>query len=279
MESQTTDQSALQQRLYSIIFGYETREGRLFDVVLIVVIFASVFAVMLDSVPSISAEYHTWLYFLEWVFTILFTVEYGLRLYSSPSTRGYAFSFYGLIDLFSILPTFIAFLWPGGVYLIVIRILRVLRVFRILKLARYMGEASLLVGALVNARRKIFVFLYALLTLIIIFGSLMFLVEGPENGFDSIPESIYWAIVTITTVGYGDIVPQTVMGQIIAAASMIIGYAIIAVPFGIVSSELITEHSRRQAPPNKSLRVCNNCSNGGHDNDASYCKFCGVELL
>jgi len=278
MQPQDKDRSPLQKRLYDIIFGYETHEGRLFDVVLILTIFASVLAVMLDSVPSISERYHTQLYIMEWVFTVLFTIEYGVRLYCTPSTRGYVFSFYGIIDLFSILPTYIAFLWPGGVYLIVVRILRVLRVFRILKLARYMGEASLLVGALINARRKIFVFLYALLTLIIIFGSLMFLVEGPEHGFDSIPESIYWAIVTITTVGYGDIVPQTVMGQIIAAASMIIGYAIIAVPFGIVSSELITEHSRRQAPPNKSLRVCNNCNSSGHDMDAKFCKLCGVEF-
>jgi voltage-gated potassium channel len=187
-------------------------------------------------------------------------------------------SFFGLIDLFSILPTYIAFLWPGGVYLIVLRILRVLRIFRILKLMRYMGEATLLMRALVGARRKIFVFLYVLLTLIVIFGCLMFLVEGPENGFNSIPHSIYWAIVTITTVGYGDITPHTVLGQFIAAMSMILGYAIIAVPFGIVSAEIISEQQKSVNPERENSRVCNNCDQEGHDRDAKFCKHCGAEL-
>lgn len=271
-------QSPLQKRIYEVIFGYESRAGKLFDVALIVAIFGSVLAVMLDSVPSVNAAFHPQLYFLEWVFTLLFTVEYILRLYSCQSTRGYALSFYGLIDLFSILPTYIAFLWPGGVYLIVIRILRVLRIFRILKLMRYMGEATLLMRALIGARRKIFVFLYSLLTLIIIFGCLMFLVEGPENGFESIPHSIYWAIVTITTVGYGDITPHTVLGQFIAATSMILGYAIIAVPFGIVSSEIITEQQKRHNPVRRHEIECRNCHHAGHDEDANYCKYCGVEL-
>ncbi len=275
----SSNQDLLKKKLYQVIFGYESKSGRLFDVVLIVTIFASVVAVMLDSVASINTRYHEQLALLEWVFTLLFTVEYLLRLYCTPSTRGYAFSFYGLIDLFSILPTYIAFLWPGGVYLIVIRSLRVLRVFRILKLARYVGEASLLLNALVNARHKIFVFLYGLLILIIIFGSLMFLVEGPEHGFESIPHSIYWAIVTITTVGYGDIVPQTAVGQVIAGAAMITGYAVIAVPFGIISSELINEQQkRRESPVDVSLRVCKNCNQGDHDKDAHFCKQCGVAL-
>lgn len=278
MAQQGKAQSPLQRQIYEVIFGYESRAGKLFDLVLIVTIFGSVVAVMLDSVPTINAIYHPQLYFLEWVFTLLFTVEYLLRLYSCKSTRGYALSFYGLIDLFSILPTYIAFLWPGGVYLIVIRILRVLRIFRILKLMRYMGEATLLMRALVGARRKIFVFLYALLTLIIIFGCLMFLVEGPENGFNSIPHSIYWAIVTITTVGYGDITPHTVLGQFIAATSMILGYAIIAVPFGIVSSEIISEQQKQQHPVRRPERACDNCGLSGHDEDARYCKNCGVEL-
>jgi voltage-gated potassium channel len=273
------NQSQFKQKLYQVIFGYESKAGRLFDLVLIITIFASVLAVMLDSVASINTRFHDQLYLLEWVFTVLFTVEYLLRLYCTPSTRGYAFSFYGLIDLFSILPTYIAFLWPGGVYLIVIRSLRVLRVFRILKLARYVGEANLLLNALVNARHKIFVFLYGLLILIIIFGSLMFLVEGPEHGFDSIPHSIYWAIVTITTVGYGDIVPQTPIGQIIAGAAMITGYAVIAVPFGIISSELINEQQKRRDNSDEvSLRVCKNCNQGDHDEDAHFCKQCGVSL-
>lgn len=278
MANQHDTHSPRQKMVYDVIFGYQSKAGKLFDIGLILAIFASVLAVMLDSVPAFNARYHAELYFIEWVFTILFTIEYGLRLYSTPSTRGYAFSFYGLIDLFSILPTYIAFLWPGGVYLIVIRILRVLRIFRVLRLMRYMGEATLLARALLASRRKIFVFLYSLLTLIVIFGSLMYLVEGPENGFTSIPESIYWAIVTITTVGYGDIVPQTALGQIIAATSMILGYAIIAVPFGIVSSEIISEQQKRQHPIRHHTRVCNNCNHKGHDEDANFCKFCGVEL-
>ena len=278
MNRKENEPDSFKEALYSVIFGYESKAGRVFDVILIVTIFVSVLAVMLDSVPSINAEYHHVLYFLEWLFTILFTIEYVLRLYSSPSTRGYAFSFYGLIDLFSILPTYIAFLWPGSVYLIVVRILRVLRIFRILKLMRYMGEASLLMRALMQTRRKIFVFLYSLLTLIVIFGSLMFVIEGPDSGFESIPHSIYWAIVTITTVGYGDITPMTTLGQFIAATVMILGYGIIAVPFGIVSSELINEHQRRQNPDHNQLRACNNCNHSGHDEDANFCKYCGVEL-
>lgn len=278
MSHPDTDQTPLQAKVYEIIFGYDSPAGKVFDVMLILTIFASVLAVMLDSVPTINAQYHGQLYFLEWVFTLLFTVEYGFRLYSSKSTKGYALSFYGLIDLFSILPTYIAFLWPGSVYLIVIRILRVLRIFRVLRLMRYMGEATLLMRALLQARRKIFVFLYSLLTLIVIFGSLMYLVEGNENGFSSIPQSIYWAIVTITTVGYGDIVPQTVLGQIIAATAMILGYAIIAVPFGIVSAEIISEHQKLQGTKRSAPRICNNCNDTGHVEDANYCKNCGVEL-
>lgn len=271
-------QSPFQEKVYEVIFGYESRAGKVFDVVLIVAIFASVLAVMLDSVPAINALYHSQLYFLEWMFTLLFTVEYGLRLYSAKSRKGYAFSFFGIIDLISILPTYIAFLWPGGVFLIVIRILRVLRIFRILRLLRYMGEATLLARALLQARRKILVFLYVLLTLMTIVGSLMYLVEGPENGFTSIPRSIYWAIVTITTVGFGDIVPQTPLGQLIAAISMIMGYAIIAVPFGIVGAEIIGEQQRMQKLQQNDLRICNNCNHSGHDKDAKYCKHCGVEL-
>lgn len=279
MEKTDTEKSSLKETVYNVIFGYESRAGKIFDLVLIMAIFISVMAVMLDSVEGFSASWHEQLYLLEWIFTIVFTVEYAARLWSSPSTKGYALSFYGLIDLFSILPTYIAFLWPGGVYLIVIRILRVLRIFRVLRLMRYMGEATLLMRALLGARRKIVVFLYSLLTLIVIFGSLMYLVEGPENGFSSIPESIYWAIVTITTVGYGDIVPQTSAGQFIAATAMILGYAILAVPFGIVSSEIMTEQQKRQNSAHHHQRVCNNCNHVGHDEDAGYCKHCGAELV
>lgn len=280
MSKSASELSPTQKKLYQIIFGYESEQGKLFDIVLIVTITASVLAVILDSVHSINEEWHGLLYVLEWVFTLLFTVEYALRLYCSPSTKGYAFSFFGLVDLCSILPTYIAFLWPGSVYLIVIRSMRVLRVFRILKLARYMGEANLLVSALLEARHKIFVFLYGLLILIIIFGSLMFLVEGQEHGFDNIPKSIYWAIVTITTVGYGDIAPQTAVGQFIAAAAMVVGYAIIAVPFGIISSEIwnVQQQNQSKQGNHDHLSVCNNCGHVGHDRDANFCNHCGVEM-
>jgi voltage-gated potassium channel len=231
--------------------------------------------VLFDSVESYHQQYGVLLLRLEWFFTVLFTIEYILRLYSTRNLRAYVFSFYGLIDLFSILPTYIAFLFPTVQYLIVIRIMRVLRIFRILKLFRYLGEANLLYTALLGARRKIFVFLFTVLTLIIIFGALMFIIEGPENGFDSIPASIYWAIVTITTVGYGDISPQTPVGQFVASLAMICGYAIIAVPTGIIGAELMHEFQRRDRKENSDQRECVNCKATGHDMDAQFCKFCG----
>lgn len=262
-------------KIYDIIFGYESRAGRLFDIILICMIVASVAAVLIDSVESYHLNYGEFLYRLELLFTILFTIEYGLRLYSTPSPRAYVFSFYGIIDLISILPTYIALLFPSAAYLIVIRIMRVLRIFRILKLFRYVGEANLLYSALLQARRKIFVFLFTILILIIIFGALMFIIEGPENGFSNIPRSIYWAIVTITTVGYGDISPQTPLGQLIAALAMICGYAIIAVPTGIIGAELMHEVQRRAQSPATDERECVSCKATGHDLDAQYCKYCG----
>jgi voltage-gated potassium channel len=229
----------LKQQIHDVIFGYESKAGRRFDIILISFIVISVLAVLFDSVASIHAIYGDYLRSLELFLTVAFTLEYALRLYSLPEPRKYIFSFYGIIDLLSILPTYIAFLFPSAIYLIVIRILRVLRIFRILKLFRYMGEANLLFSALLQARRKIFVFLFSVVTLIIIFGAMMFVIEGPENGFSNIPQSVYWAIVTITTVGYGDISPQTPLGQLVAAIAMICGYAIIAVPTGIIGAELM----------------------------------------
>lgn len=272
-----TPNDRLKARIYEIIFGYESRAGRLFDLVLICMILASVAAVMIDSVAEYNARFGEILYALEWFFTIVFTVEYLLRIYSSPHPRGYVTSFYGIIDLVSVLPTYIAFLFPASGYLIVVRILRVLRIFRVLKLFRYIGEANILVRALIQARRKIFVFLFAVLTLIVVFGTLMFLVEGPDNGFSSIPRSMYWAIVTVTTVGYGDIAPHTGLGQLIAALAMICGYAIIAVPTGIVGAELFNEIQRKDSLPRPDI-ACTNCNLGHHDEDASFCKRCGTEL-
>jgi len=270
--------SPLRAKLNEIIFGYDTVGGKLFDLILICLIVASVSAVLLDSIASVHASYGVILFRLEWLFTILFTIEYVLRIYSTQERRRYIFSFYGVIDLCSILPTYVAFVFPAAAYLLVIRILRVLRIFRILKLFRYMGEANLLFAALAQSRRKILVFLFSVVTLIIIFGAVMFMIEGPENGFHNIPVSIYWAIVTITTVGYGDITPQTPLGQLVAAIAMICGYAIIAVPTGIIGAELMQEAQRRGQGRQGESRECVSCKSTGHDMDARYCKFCGHHI-
>ena len=278
-DSQLLNQSPLQQAIFDVIFGYESRAGRWFDIALIVLILSSVTALLADSVASIHSNYGGLIYRLEWAFTLIFTFEYFLRIYSTPNKRAYLFSFYGIIDLFSILPTYLAFLFPSAAYLLVIRIMRVLRIFRILKLFRYIGEANLLYAALLQARRKIFVFLFSVLVLIIIFGALMFVIEGPENGFSNIPVSIYWAIVTITTVGYGDIAPQTSLGQFVAAFAMICGYAIIAVPTGIIGAELMQQVQRSNQRNNSVSSICSGCKNTNHDLDARFCKYCGQEVI
>lgn len=274
----TTD-SDLRKKLYDIVFGYDTPAGRAFDIVLIVSILLSVFAVMLDSVQGIQARYGELLYATEWFFTLLFTAEYLLRLYITDSRRKYATSFFGIVDLLSILPTYLAFFYPHAAYLIVIRVLRVLRIFRVLKLIRYMGEANIMLRALKHSKHKVVVFIYAVLALNVLFGSVMYLVEGPENGYTSIPVSIYWSIVTMTTVGYGDIAPLTDFGRVIAALAMLTGYAIIAVPTGIVSSELMQEfYNQRKQDINDYTIVCPHCNRQGHDRDAIYCKQCGGAL-
>jgi len=263
----------LRARLHEVIFEADTPGGKLFDVLLIVSIFLSVVMVMLDSVGSIQAAYGRLLYIGEWFFTILFTIEYCLRLFSVGRPAAYATSFFGIIDLMAILPTYLSIFFPGTQYFLVIRILRVLRIFRVLKLVQYLGEARMLSQALRASRRKITVFLFVVLTLVVIFGSLIYLIEDPENGFTSIPQSIYWTIVTLTTVGYGDISPQTAVGQTLAAIIMIIGYGIIAVPTGIVTAELSQAHKK-----GISTQACPECSADGHDNDAVFCKFCGSQL-
>ena len=261
-------------RLHEIIFEADTPAGKLFDVVLIFAIGGSVLAVMLESVTSIRSEYGTLLVVVEWVFTILFTIEYILRLICVRQPFKYATSFFGVIDLLAILPTFLSLLVPGTHYLLVIRLLRILRVFRVLKLVHYLREADTLMRALQNSRRKITVFLFTVVTMVVILGSLMYFIEGEENGFTSIPRSIYWAIVTLTTVGYGDILPMTITGQALASVIMIIGYGIIAVPTGIVTAELT--RAERFVP--KSTQHCSNCSREGHAKDAEYCKYCGFKL-
>ena len=278
-DSQPSKQSPLQKAIFDIIFGYESRAGRWFDIALIVLILSSVTAVLADSVASIHLNYGTIIYRLEWAFTLIFTLEYFLRIYSTTRKRAYLFSFYGIIDLCSILPTYLAFVFPSAAYLLVIRILRVLRIFRILKLFRYIGEANLLYAALLQARRKIFVFLFSVIVLIVIFGALMFIIEGPANGFINIPVSIYWAIVTITTVGYGDITPQTPLGQFVAAFAMICGYAIIAVPTGIIGAELMQQVQRSGQRTNSVNSTCSGCKSTNHDLDARFCKFCGKDVI
>ena len=264
---------SFREKTYRVIFGTDTAAGQRFDIALIYFILLSVLAVVLSSIGSLQAQYGAWLFKIEWAFTLLFSMEYLLRIYSSPKPLRYIFSFYGLVDLLSIIPTYVALLFPGANYWLVVRLLRVLRIFRVFKLVRYLSEANLLLRSMYAARRKVLVFFTVVLVLCVIFGSLMFLVEGPDNGFSSIPRSIYWTIVTITTVGYGDITPQTVIGQIIATMAMLTGYSIIAIPTGIftaeIAREMITESNNRQ---------CNVCNRIGHHAEAEYCFQCGVTL-
>lgn len=264
--------SKLKHRLHEIIFEADSREGKAFDVVLIICIFLSVLVVMLDSVAGYRERYGSIFLTLEWTFTILFTIEYFLRLYCVGRPLKYALSFFGLVDLLSILPTYLSVFVPGTQYLLVIRTLRTIRIWRILKLAHFLHEWDYIVKALQASARKIVVFLLVVVALVAILGSLMYIIESPETGFTSIPRSIYWAVVTVTTVGYGDIAPQTSLGQMLAAFAMVIGYAIIAVPTGIVTVEL------GQARKTVSTQACPQCSREGHDPDAVFCKYCGAYL-
>ncbi len=265
--------SPWRRRLHEIIFEADTRAGKAFDVALLCAIVASIVAVMLDSVDRYGTRFDAELRALEWGFTALFTVEYVLRLISVKRPLRYVFSFFGLVDLLAILPTYLGLFIAGAESLLVLRSLRLLRIFRVLKLGRYLSEANVLRDALRSSGPKIVVFLGTVLSLVVIVGTLMYLIEGEEHGFTSIPRSMYWAIVTMTTVGYGDIAPQTVLGQALAAAVMILGYSIIAVPTGIVSAELGKAGMRRI-----STQACSECSAEGHDVDAKHCKYCGAEL-
>lgn len=261
-------------RLHEIIFEADTPAGRAFDIFLLLLIVLSVIAVVLESVASISARYGTMLRAFEWIVTVLFTIEYVLRLYCVGRPLRYARSFFGIVDLLSILPTYLSVVIPGAQSFMVIRALRLLRVFRVLKLAHFVGEASELASALRASARKIIVFLGAVLTLVVIVGSLMYVIEGEAHGFTNIPVSIYWAIVTMTTVGYGDIAPQTPLGKILASVIMIMGYGIIAVPTGIVSVELAGVARGKKV----SAQACPECGAEGHASDAVHCRFCGSKL-
>lgn len=258
---------------YRLIFHHETPAERNFDLLLILAILASVAVVMLDSVTDIKARWHQVLFIAEWVFTILFTAEYLLRLSVVKQPWRYATSFFGVIDLLAILPTYLSLVLVGSNYLIVVRVLRLLRVFRVLKLVQYSSEAGVLIGSLARSGRKIFVFICAVITIVIIFGALMYVIEGPENGFTSIPTSMYWAVVTMATVGFGDIAPHTPLGRLITSILILIGYSIIAVPTGIYTAEL----ANTLRPKRRSI-VCTQCMLPEHELAALHCRRCGHRL-
>ena len=266
--------SRWRHRLHEVVFEADTSGGKAFDLMLIVCITLSIIVVMLDSIQALHEHYGSLLYFVEWLFTLLFTFEYALRLLCVGRPLRYALSFYGIVDFLSIIPTYLSIFVPGTQYLLVIRSLRVLRIFRIFKLAQYVGEARQLTRALHSSRRKIMIFYFTVIHIVVIIGAMMYLIEGRENGFTSIPRSIYWAIVTITTVGYGDISPQTNVGQAVAAFLMITGYAILAVPTGIVTAEWTMQNNQRII----STQSCPQCSSEGHDVDAKFCKHCGADM-
>jgi len=262
------------KRLAHIVFESDDAASKRFDVVLLIAIFGSVIVAILDSVKHLHEAFGMEFYLLEWGFTILFTIEYMLRIWLSRRTRGYVLSFYGLVDLLAILPTYISLVVVNSHFFAVVRALRFLRVLRVLKLGRYMREAQVLTEALYNSRMKIQVFLGSVITIILVMGTVMFFIEGPESGFTSIPMSMYWAVVTLTTVGYGDISPATPLGQLMASFIMLLGYAIIAVPTGIVTSEINASNKRRKTDQ----RTCHTCHASDHDEDAYHCKYCGTRL-
>ncbi len=265
--------SKLRNTINAIIFGTETRAGRTFDIFLLIAIVSSVLLVVIDSINIFHVRYEKLFWNIEWGFTILFTVEYFLRLYSAPHPVRYARSFYGIIDLISFLPSYLAIFFAGTQYFLVVRLLRVLRLFRIFKLFRYSTEANLLIRALWASRRKILIFLFVVIIFAVVFGALMYLVEGAKNGFTSMPQSIYWTIVTITTVGYGDISPNTPLGKFLASMVMVLGYSIIAVPTGIFTAEIANEMRME-----RDQRTCGNCGRSGHELDAMHCKHCGASI-
>ncbi len=273
MAAEERPRAAWRERLHTVIFEADTPAGRAFDLGLLVLIVLSVVVVCLDSVGSLRERYGLALRTLEWVITAVFTVEYALRLLCVRRPLRYALSFFGVIDLLAVLPSYLSLVVHGAQSLLAIRALRLLRVFRILKLSQLLGEARVITDALYASRAKIFVFVFAVMTIVTVVGAAMYVVEGPAHGFDSIPRGIYWAIVTLTTVGFGDIAPRTPLGQALACVVMILGYAVIAVPTGIVTAELT-----RARPRQVSTQACPDCGREGHDPDARHCKQCGARL-
>ncbi|HEX6892380.1 MAG TPA: ion transporter [Chryseolinea sp.] len=261
------------KRLYEIVFEADTPAGRFFDIILLIIIVLSTIVITLETVPQLE-KYADTFYVLEWIFTILFTIEYVLRLMVVKQKRSYVFSFFGIVDLLSILPTYLSLIFSGAQVFIVIRIIRLIRIFRILKLAQFIGAGNTLRSALVASRYKISVFMLTVIMSVIISGTLMYLIEGAENGFTSIPVGLYWAVSTMTTVSYGDITPSTALGRTLASFIMILGYGIIAVPTGIVSAEMFDLKAKEKLTTQR----CPNCLKEGHDKDAVHCKFCGANL-
>jgi voltage-gated potassium channel len=275
-----SDKNTLREKIYVIIFGTDTPKGKLFDVILLWLIILSTIVVMLESVAEVKEYFGDWFLWVEYLFTLVFTIEYALRLWTARKPLGYATSFYGVIDLLSILPTYLAIFITSSQYLMVIRIFRLMRVFRVLKLARFMNEADALWVSLKASRAKISVFLFAVFNVAVIMGTIMYIVEGGQNGFTSIPRSIYWAIVTMTTVGFGDIHPHTDLGQFFSVILMILGYGIIAVPTGIVGVELFKDAKSGQEGlmTRMDSSHCDNCGRTGHLEEANYCHQCGCPI-
>lgn len=279
--------SKWKDKLHEIIYEADTPVGKLFDIVLLIFIIASIALVMLESVSTIDKKYHSILYYGEWIVTILFSIEYIARVITVRKPWKYIFSFYGVIDFLSTIPMYLSFIFVGSHALVTLRALRLLRVFRILKVTRYLGASNQLKNSIVASRGKIFVFLFAVVITSVIFGTIMYLVEGEANGFTNIPKSVYWCIVTLTTVGFGDIAPQTPLGQFITSIIMILGYGIIAVPTGIVSAEYVKNSSKAEKdkeanktpePVQLNSQVCKNCHASDHKDKAEYCHACGLNL-
>ena len=269
----TTQISALKKHTFDVIFGTESPAGKAFDILLIIAILTSVAVVIADSMPALHQQFGLLFGQIEGGFTVFFSIEYCVRIWCSPNPRAYITSGFGIVDLLAVIPTYIALFIPTAAPLLILRVLRILRIFRVLRLLPYIRESTILLEALRRSSRKIFVFFSMMIVITTIFGCLLYVVEGPEHGFDTIPDSIYWAIVTVTTVGYGDLVPMTAFGRAIAALGMLTGYAIIAVPTGIITAEL-TQEIKRQ----RDLRSCSQCNRSGHDSDAEHCKYCGALL-
>lgn len=273
IQEKSVDLKPWQLKINSVIYGTDTWAGKFFDISLLVLILLSVVVIMLESVSYLKAEYYDYFFVIEWVITGLFTIEYILRLISIKKPIKYIFSFFGIIDILSILPTYLTFFISGTKPLTVVRAVRFLRIFRILEMGNYLKGANVMIKALYHSRHKIIVFIISMLTIVIILGAIMYSIESVEAGFTSIPRSIYWAIITITTVGYGDIAPMTPLGQAFASIIMLIGYSIIAVPTGIVSAEIV-----RQTGDGKKLYACPKCNESGHETDAKFCKYCGTSF-